>query len=123
MPRTGPAGRLGERDALLVIDETGEVKMGSHAVGVRRQYTGAAGRIENARVAVCLTYTTDCGHTLRDRALHRPRSWDPQTSPPPRAHPAPVPLTTPPPGRRPPLSLPTTNSEREVISNEASLPS
>jgi SRSO17 transposase len=68
-------GHLGERDAILVIDETGEVKKGSRTVGVQRQYTGTAGRIENAQVAVYLTYTTDCGHTLRDRALSLPRSW------------------------------------------------
>ncbi|OKA05005.1 hypothetical protein ATP06_0228500 [Amycolatopsis regifaucium] len=33
---------------MLVVDETGDVKMGSHTVGVQRQYTGTAGRIENA---------------------------------------------------------------------------
>jgi SRSO17 transposase len=68
-------GYLGERDAILVIDETGDLKKGSHTVGVQRQYTGTAGRIENAQVAVYLTYTTDSGHTLMDRALYLPRSW------------------------------------------------
>jgi SRSO17 transposase len=68
-------GHLGERDAILVIDETGDLKKGKHTVGVQRQYTGTAGRIENAQVAVYLTYTTDTGHTLMDRALYLPRSW------------------------------------------------
>jgi SRSO17 transposase len=67
--------QLGERDAILVIDETGDVKKGSHTVGVQRQYTGTAGRIENAQVAVYLTYTSNAGHTLMDRALYVPRSW------------------------------------------------
>jgi SRSO17 transposase len=43
---------LGDADAVLVVDETGDVKKGVHTVGVQRRYTGTAGRIENARVAV-----------------------------------------------------------------------
>jgi SRSO17 transposase len=43
---------LGEPGAVLVIDETGDVKKGSRTVGVQRQYTGTAGRIENSQVAV-----------------------------------------------------------------------
>ena len=41
-------GQLGDSDAVLVVDETGDVKKGSMTVGVQRQYTGTAGRIENA---------------------------------------------------------------------------
>lgn len=43
---------LGEADAVLVTDETGDLKKGPHTVGVQRQYTGTAGRIENAQVGV-----------------------------------------------------------------------
>src|SRR5215208_8272310 len=39
--------RLGAEDAVLVVDETGFVKKGGHSAGVARQYSGAAGRIEN----------------------------------------------------------------------------
>jgi SRSO17 transposase len=42
---------LGREDAMLVVDETGDVKKGEHTVGVQRQYTGTAGRIENPRSA------------------------------------------------------------------------
>jgi SRSO17 transposase len=66
---------LGERDAVLVIDETGDLKKGSFTVGVQRQYTGTAGRIENAQVAVYLTYASSAGHTLMNRALYLPKSW------------------------------------------------
>jgi len=66
---------LGERDAVLVIDETGDLKKGCATVGVQRQYTGTAGRIENAQVAVYLTYATGAGHALMDRALYLPKSW------------------------------------------------
>ena len=66
---------LGEQHAVLVLDETGDLKKGSHTVGVQRQYTGTAGRIENAQVAVFATYATDRGHTLIDRELYLPRCW------------------------------------------------
>ena len=46
-----------------------------YSVGVQRQYTGTAGRIENAQVAVYLTYAAPRGHALIDRALYLPRSW------------------------------------------------
>ncbi|WP_274536492.1 IS701 family transposase [Pseudofrankia sp. BMG5.36] len=67
--------RLGTGGAVLVVDETGDLKKGSHTVGVQRQYTGTAGRIENAQVAVYLAYATDRGHAFIDRALYLPRSW------------------------------------------------
>ncbi|MFD0622888.1 IS701 family transposase [Streptomyces sanglieri] len=38
--------RLGEPDAVLVLDETGFLKKGSRSAGVQRQYTGTAGRID-----------------------------------------------------------------------------
>lgn len=66
---------LGSQGGVLVVDETGDVKKGSHTVGVQRQYTGTAGRIENAQVAVYLTYASDRGHALIDRALYLPESW------------------------------------------------
>jgi SRSO17 transposase len=66
---------LGSQDAMLVVDETGDVKKGAHTVGVQRQYTGTAGRIENAQVGVFLTYTTKVGHTLIDRELYLPACW------------------------------------------------
>lgn len=67
--------RLGSLDALLVVDETGDVKKGTHTVGVQRQYTGTAGRIENAQVAVYLTYASLSGHALIDRELYLPQVW------------------------------------------------
>lgn len=61
--------------AILVVDETGDLKKGRETVGVQRQYTGTAGRIENAQVAVYLTYAAARGHALIDRALYVPDSW------------------------------------------------
>jgi SRSO17 transposase len=42
-------GHFADPDAILVVVETGDVKKRVHSVGVQRQYTGTAGRIENAR--------------------------------------------------------------------------
>jgi SRSO17 transposase len=66
---------LGEDDAVLVVDETGDLKKGTTTVGVKRQYTGTAGRIENAQVAVYLVYASQTGHAVIDRELYLPRSW------------------------------------------------
>ncbi|MET9183612.1 IS701 family transposase [Kitasatospora aureofaciens] len=66
---------LREEDAVLVVDETGDLKKGTHSVGVQRQYTGTAGRIENSQVAVYLAYATTAGHAAIDRRLYIPRSW------------------------------------------------
>jgi SRSO17 transposase len=66
---------LGDLGAVLVIDETGDLKKGATTVGVQRQYTGTAGRVENAQVAVYLVYATDAGHAVVDRELYLPRSW------------------------------------------------
>lgn len=82
---------LGSQDAMLVVDETGDVKKGAHTVGVQRQYTGTAGRIENAQVGVFLTYTTKVGHTLIDRELYLPACW---TDDPDRCAQAGVPADT-----------------------------
>lgn len=66
---------FGDPSAVLVLDETGDLKKGTSSVGVQRQYTGTAGRIENAQVAVYLTYAAPRGHAFIDRALYLPKSW------------------------------------------------
>ena len=66
---------LGDPGAVLVADETGDVKKGTGTAGVQRQYSGTAGRIENCQVAVYLTYASAAGHALIDRELYLPGSW------------------------------------------------
>jgi SRSO17 transposase len=66
---------FGDHQAVLVVDETGDVKKGTATVGVQRQYSGTAGRIENSQVAVFVTYAAARGHALIDRALYLPKSW------------------------------------------------
>jgi SRSO17 transposase len=66
---------LRSSDAVLIADETGFVKKGAHSVGVKRQYTGTAGRIENSQVGVFLCYASDQGAALVDRELYLPEEW------------------------------------------------
>ena len=81
---------LGTHDSVVLIDETGDLKKGTKTVGVQRQYTGTAGRVENAQVAVYLVWATPHGATFTDRALYLPESW---TSDPKRMKDAGVPDT------------------------------
>ncbi len=66
---------LGEPDGVLVVDETGFLKQGRTSVGVKRQYSGTAGRIENCQIGVFLAYTSQAGRVGLDRALYLPQEW------------------------------------------------
>lgn len=60
---------------ILIIDETGFLKKGTHSVGVARQYSGTAGKIENCQLGVFLAYASPRGHTFLDRRLYLPAHW------------------------------------------------
>lgn len=60
---------------VLVVDETGFLKKGHKSVGVHRQYSGTAGRVENSQVGVFLAVSTSRGRALIDRALYLPQAW------------------------------------------------
>src|SRR3982750_3868211 len=66
---------LGDGDGVLVVDETGFLKKGEHSVGVARQYSGTAGRIENCQIGVFLAYASRYGQALIDRRLYLPEAW------------------------------------------------
>lgn len=66
---------LGDPDAVLILDDTGDLKKRSSSVGTQRQYTGTAGRIERSHVAVFLAYASRHGYTLIDREVYLPRTW------------------------------------------------
>src|SRR4051794_17396703 len=67
--------QLGESHAVLVVDETGFLKKGPKSVGVQRQYSGTAGRIENCQIGVFLAYASSKGRTFLDRELYLPKEW------------------------------------------------
>jgi SRSO17 transposase len=69
------AEHLGDPEAILIVDETGFLKKGRKSVGVKRQYSGTAGRIENCQIGVFLAYRSQHGHALIDRTLYLPQEW------------------------------------------------
>ena len=66
---------LAERDAVLVLDETGFLKQGKASCGVARQYTGSAGKITNCQIGVFAAYVSRHGHAFIDRPLYLPKAW------------------------------------------------
>src|SRR6266849_7593720 len=75
-PPVGPARAEPEAPfPVLVLDESGFPKRGTHSAGVQRQYCGATGRVENCQVGVFLSYVTARGHALIDRDLYLPEDW------------------------------------------------
>lgn len=90
--RTDVVEQLGDPAAVLVIDEPGFLKKGTHSVGVKRQYSGTAGRGEHCQVGVLLVYAAAQGRTFLDRALYLPRDW---TDAPDRCRAAGVPEAVP----------------------------
>jgi SRSO17 transposase len=67
--------QLGAPDGVLIADETGFVKKGMASVGVARQYSGTAGRIENQQLGVFLAYASCHGAAFIDRELYLPEAW------------------------------------------------
>src|SRR4249919_2545414 len=73
--RSFVTAQLGDPAGVLIPDETGFLKKGTASVGVQRQYSGTAGRIENSQVGVFLSYASPAGRALIDRRVYLPRSW------------------------------------------------
>jgi SRSO17 transposase len=68
-------GQFGDAEGIGVVDETGFLKKGKRSVGVKRQYSGTAGKIENSQVGVFLSYASAAGHVFLDRRLYLPEDW------------------------------------------------
>jgi len=66
---------LGDEDGTVNVDETGFPKKGEKSVGVKRQYSGTLGRVENCQVGVFANYCSSKGHTMMDRRLFLPNEW------------------------------------------------
>jgi SRSO17 transposase len=57
------------------IDESGFKKSGMNSVGVKRQYCGRLGKVDNCQVGVYLGYTNGNRRTLIDERLYLPEDW------------------------------------------------
>ena len=68
---------LSSRDPIThwIIDDTGFLKKGEHSVGVKRQYTGSAGKITNCQIGVSLSVASERVHLPIDFELYLPRDW------------------------------------------------
>jgi SRSO17 transposase len=66
---------LGTSQAIVALDETSFPKRGAHSAGVKKQYCGTTGHVQNCQVGVFLSYITAHGHTLIDRELDLPQDW------------------------------------------------
>jgi SRSO17 transposase len=66
---------LGDPATVLVVDETGFLKKGTTSVGVQRQYSGTAGKVDNCQLGVFLAYASAKGRAFIDRELYLPRVW------------------------------------------------
>ncbi|MDE0673069.1 MAG: transposase [Caldilineaceae bacterium] len=66
---------LGDSEGVVVVDETGFPKQGTHSTGVGRQSCGTLSKVGNCQVGVFLAYAGGRGHTLLDRELYLPEDW------------------------------------------------
>jgi SRSO17 transposase len=66
---------LGDPGGVLVVDETGFLKKGTTSVGVQRQYSGTAGKVDNCQLGVFLAYASGRGRAFIDRELYLPKAW------------------------------------------------
>ena len=66
---------LGDDEGIGIVDETGFLKKGDKSAGVKRQYTGTAGKVEISLVGVFLCYAVSGGNVFLDRRLFLPREW------------------------------------------------
>ena len=60
---------------LVIVDDTGFPKQGTHSVGVARQYSGTLGKVGNCQVAVTLQYATEQEVFALDAELYLPEAW------------------------------------------------
>jgi len=66
---------LGDRNGVLIFDETGFVKKGDESAGVGKQYCGSVGKVENCQVGVFAAYASRHGYCLLDARLFIPDKW------------------------------------------------
>jgi len=73
--RAHVAETLGDERGTINIDETGFAKKGKKSVGVKRQYSGTLGRVDNCQIGVFANYYSSKGHTFIDRRIYLPEEW------------------------------------------------
>ena len=69
------AKRLGEPDGIIAFDPSSFPKRGTHSVGVKRQWCGHRGKVDNCQVGVFMGYVSTQDHALLDFRLSLPEDW------------------------------------------------
>jgi SRSO17 transposase len=67
--------RLGQPDGIIAFDPSSFPKRGIHSVGVKRQWCGHRGKVDNCQVGVFMGYVCDDEHALLDFRLSLPEEW------------------------------------------------
>jgi SRSO17 transposase len=69
------ADRLGQPDGIIAFDPSSFPKRGTHSVGVKRQWCGHRGKVDNCQVGVFMGYVCDHDHAVLDFRLSLPEEW------------------------------------------------
>ena len=67
--------RLGEPDGVIAFDPSSFPKRGTHSVGVKRQWCGHRGKVDNCQVGVYMGYVSRHDHAVLDFRLYLPQDW------------------------------------------------
>src|SRR2546421_6623677 len=67
--------QLGEPDGVLAFDPSSFPKRGRHSVGVKRQWCGHRGKVDNCQGGVFMGYVSRQDHALLDFRLSLPEEW------------------------------------------------
>jgi len=65
----------GAEEGGLLVDETGFLKKGKQAAGVKRPYSGPAGSVDTWQIGVFLAYATASASAFLGRARYLPKEW------------------------------------------------
>ena len=69
------AARLGDPEGVIAFDPSSFPKRGTHSVGVKRQWCGHRGKVDNCQVGVFMGYVSRHDHALLDFRLSLPKDW------------------------------------------------
>src|SRR5712691_8786837 len=67
--------QLGEPDDIIAFNPRSFPKRGTHSVGVKRQWCGHRGKVDNCQVGVSMGYVSRHNHALLDFRLSLPAEW------------------------------------------------
>jgi SRSO17 transposase len=67
--------QLGAPDGVIAFDPSSFPKRGTHSVGVKRQWCGHRGKVDNCQVGVYMGYVSGGDHALLDFRLSLPEEW------------------------------------------------